>query len=59
MISYLIGFVIGIVLTISYQLITSTDEEEDTKRLLRKMKRVLLKEKEKLKDSLRLLINKI
>ncbi|OIO41691.1 hypothetical protein AUJ63_05290 [Candidatus Pacearchaeota archaeon CG1_02_35_32] len=59
MISYLIGFVIGIVLTISYQLITSTDEEEDTKRLLRKMKRVSLKEKEKLKDSLRLLINKV
>jgi len=59
MISYLIGFVIGIVLTISYQLITSTDEEEDTKRLLRKMKRVSLEEKEKLKDSLRLLINKI
>lgn len=58
MISYLIGFVIGIVLTISYQLITSTDEEKDTKRLLRKMKRVSLKEKEKLKDSLRLLINK-
>jgi len=59
MISYLIGFVIGIVLTISYQLITSTNEEEDTKRLLRKMKRVSLKEKEKLKDSLRLLINKV
>jgi len=59
MISYLIGFVIGIVLTISYQLITSTDEEEDTKRLLRKMKRVSLKEKEKLKDRLRLLINKV
>jgi len=59
MISYLIGFVIGIVLTISYQLITSTDEEEDIKRLLRKMKRVSLKEKEKLKDSLRLLINKV
>jgi len=59
MISYLIGFVIGIVLTISYQLITSTDEEKDAKRLLRKMKRVSLKEKEKLKDSLRLLINKV
>jgi len=59
MISYLIGFVIGIVLTISYQLITSTDEEKDAKRLLRKMKRVSLKEKEKLKNSLRLLINKV
>jgi len=59
MIFYLIGFVIGIVLTISYQLITSTDEEKDAKRLLRKMKRVSLKEKEKLKDSLRLLINKV